>query len=443
MSEANIKIIYREFEKNKELYALRYGKGEARKKDAYFSFTPPERKFTLLQGDGKVMAFHATDAEGNKAKYTLLYLIDVCSKMIVAYTVGTSENTELWLELFDNLLQQYGKWPAEYVTDRHAFTKTDNAAILFGEVENMGGKVEFSINPQAKSICERSNAFLDSIWKEYDSKGNGLLSRSKDARPSQEAQEEFLKPKNWKTPDEMKALALIAVTKYNNTPLESLARMTPKQKFDASEYGNFFNISDADRIRLLRRANIYKVMRGQITIKQGSKKHEFQLPEELQEKYNDCRVEVRHEDLKEGVYLFDIKTGKPICTLDPKTMFPAAVTDRTPEQQKAFNHLKGKKSYSIVKARKTASDRIAEGLMITPDDLELINSYARPKEVVTELELNRDLTRAAKIDGINPDRIPVRERTATVIKTPAKTKETPYTDCNHKITKGVPDDFYE
>jgi hypothetical protein len=422
-----IRNIWSEFGKNADMLTLRYGQKEGKKKMQYASLNDAAHINSQWQADGKTGAHFVRGADGSGERWVVFLVQDNHSRKYVGYAVGKSENTELILEAYEDAVKKTGYWPHELIMDKHSFTRTQNAALLFSEAERMGSTITETTNPQGKAIVERQNQNLDAIWKDYPHYlGGGLTSKNINARPKQEAINEAYKPKNYLVPEQFRAIVMASIHKFNDTPQAVLDGLTPNQKYAQSESKHAFVINEEMRQKLFRAAKVYKVIRGQINIKVGMKLHEYQLPAALYQLYNDRYVEVRHEDLKDGIYLFDTKTGDCIDFVKPKERINGAKADQTPKDIELLNKLAGRKKGTLKKAQK-AQDVMKQTMLNNPEHAAIIDYTLAPKDVVAEVQTNADLTRLAKIEGLDVNKIPIKgTKPVAVTTTTGKTKASPF-----------------
>lgn len=434
MSKSNVKIIFREFENNIELYAARYGAGAAQKQLPYASLRPADDRNTQWQIDGWTMPFW-----GEKFQRYVLYLVrDNHSRKIVGWSIAETENTTMILEALEDAMRGTNVFPAEIVSDKHSFHKTEIAARLRAETERMGAIWIVTINAQRNQLAERYNQYLDAICKDFAGyTGKNVTAKGKDARPSPEALTEMAKPSNWKTAEEIKAIAAYAVLEFNRGKMPALEGLSPNEKYEASENKKCFAISEAERVRLVRPIFAYKVERGQINVKVGAKKHEYQLPADLISKYNNKKLIVAWEDLSQGIYISDPATGEDLGCIAPKRKISGATPDQTEQDKKIINQLTGRANGVTTKARKKVQARIAEGLRDNPEAIELINTHALPKDIRQLAIQDSELKRAMADQGINANLLPIRaKKDAIEMPVVSKTKDSPFatTGTMEKVT---------
>jgi transposase InsO family protein len=423
-SHASVKLYFREFEHNAELYAARYGAAKAQKQLVHATLLGAEHRNTQWQIDGWTMPFW-----GDKFQRYVLYLVrDNHSRKIIGSSIATSENTTLILEGLEDAMRNTGVFPGELVSDKHSFHRTQVAARLKTETERMGAVWTITINAQRNQLAERYNQHLDTLCKEFPGyTGKNMTATGKDARPSAEALTETAKPANWKTEAEIRTIAGYVVKEFNKSPLEPLNGISPNDAYAASEDRKCFLLSETDRLQLLRPVCAYKVQRGQITIKVGMRKHEFQLPAELIGLYNNRLLSVVYEDLEQGIYISDPKSGKELGCIMPKPKIHGAIPDQTDYDRKLINQLTGRTKGTTVQARKTAQAKIAEALKDNPEAIALINHYSMPKDIRALAMQDNELQRAMADQGISRDMLPIRTVKAAMIPMPeSKSKKSPF-----------------
>ena len=426
-SLASVKNYFREFEKNAELYAFRYGAGAAQKQLPYASLLPAEHRNTQWQIDGWTMPFWGAAFQ----RYVLDIVRDNHSRKIIGYSVAESENTTLILEALEDAMRNTGVFPGELVSDKHSFHKTEIAARLKIETERMGAVWTVTVNAQRNQLAERYNQYLDAECKEFAGYlGKNMTATSKDARPSPEALTGYAKTANFKTPEEIKIIADYIVKEFNSKSLDALEGVSPNEKYAASEDKKCFAISENERLTLLRPAENYKVTRGQVTIKVGMKKHEFQLPAALITRYNNKIVAAIWEDLTQGIYISDTGTGEELGCILPKRKTHGAIPDQNDEDRKRLNQLTGRTKGVTTTARKTAQEKIIDALKENPDAIALINHHSLPKDIRALAQKDSELKRAMADQGRKFDLLPIREQRAAAVALPTprqgKGKDSPY-----------------
>lgn len=410
-SLGTVKNYFREFKKNAGDYLLRNGATAAQKIAPYATLIPAQAKNTQWPIDGLVMGFLGP----NYQRYTAVIVRDNHSRKIVGYAMGPRENTAVILEAIRNAMEHTGCIAGEIVSDKHSFHKTEIARDLRAATEKMGVVWTVTVNAQRNSVAERYHQYLNDICSEFEGYlGKGIKSKRESSHISDEERERLGKPANWKTEEEIRAILVYAVDKFNNTPLNALGNRTPNEVYEASEDGKCFKLTAQEQLALVRPVKTYLVRRGQITIYVGKTKHEFQLSADLYDRYNNRELLVVYEDLEQGIYITDPKTGEELGDVRPKRKIHGAVHDQTEADKRYLQQLTGRKNGITVKARKRAQAMIVEGLKQNPEAVELINAAILPKDIRQEAMQNM----ALKLAGINPNLMPIRTANVQRVEVP-------------------------
>lgn len=433
MSLPTVKLVWREFKSNIELRKQRDGYSAMKKVMPYVDRSEVSDSNTLWHIDGYTVPLRAQHGK----RLILVAVMDVFSRKIVGYSVGQSENTVVIMEALNDAVFNTGFLPTELVFDKHSFQQTDIAESFRQGAKAKGVHYTVTTNPQYKAQIERYLQYLNSILKDYPGYlGGGITAKNDSFKISKEQQAELIKPSNWKTNEEVKGIVASAVFSYNNTELDPLNGLSPNQKYCEGKSTRAIAMSEADRVSLFTPVKIYKVTRGEIVVKQGTKKYAYQLPAELFARYNERRVKVICEDPTQGIYVLDLATDEFIASLEPKGKVAAAKADQTADDMR----LLGKhKSYlnDIHKHAKRQIDEIKEALNESPEEVELLMyNHILPKDVRKEAEDNYEISKAIRERGINIHNLPHRDEKPVLMPLTTKAenaKPSIYVDPNHKI----------
>ena len=444
VSERTVSDCFKEdFYNNIELAKIRYGAAYAQKMMPYASLEKAAHRNTQWQQDGWIMPFWGADFQ----RYTLYLIWDNHSRKILSGKVGLKEDTTLVLKTFEDAVRTTGVLPGEAVTDKHSWTKgMEGSRILLG-AEKRGTRVTVTINAQRNQVAERHNRYLDALCEDYEGYlGKNITAKSKDGRPAPEAMEQYRKAGKFKTDSEVAAIAQSIIIKYNHAPLDILDGLSPNEAYDQSESLKAFKLSETEILDLFKPMQQYKVHRGQINIMVGKKKHEFQLSSKLINNYNNREVNVIYEDLTQGIYITDIRTGEELGSIEPKRKIAGAIPDQTPEDIKMLNQQTGRSNGVTIKARKAATRKIESlaGLHKNPEALEIMDKHTLPKDLHQEIAQSAELRRAMADNGIDKDLIPIRTpKNATLTPLVEKTTASPFSK-NTAAPKWVsPDEMNE
>lgn len=392
--------------RNIDTFNSRYGQSEANKKMPHASLHHPKFSNDQWQMDGWNLPFWGK-GEKYTQRYTLVRLIDSSSKKVVGYSIGKSENTELIMEGIRDAVNKTGILPFEILTDNHAFNQTKEAKNLQSLLAKKGTNWIVTQNPQYKSIVERYNKHLDNLCKDYYGYlGEGVRAKSIDALAKPEMIDQYIK--NLLSEQEIIGIAIEIVERYNKT-IQSSGKSS-NELYVQNANPNPIVASMFDRAELLTLQTEMTIRRGQITFFKKLVKHEFQLPASLYQQYNDTTVKVCYEDLREGVYLFNIKTGEAITYLAPKAKINGAKINQTQADIEALNKHAGRTKGIKSQASKELQAIAQKALEIDPDAYLRLNAVTTPKNIVQEMQQDSSLRRIAEAKGLNLRELHVPER---------------------------------
>lgn len=416
--------------KDIEAHAARYGADATQQQMQYATLLSALYINDQWQIDGWNLPFWV-NVKGKAKRFVIFLIWDNHSRKIVGYSVGASENTPLIMKALDDAIQETGFAPYEIVSDMHSFNRTQTAEKLKHGLKMLGVTWTATLNAQGKAIAERYQQYLDALCKDYPQYlGKGITSKSRDARRNPETYKELSKPQNMLTEQQIVAIAAEVVMRYNAKPLAIHGNVSPNEKYSLSSAKNAIPVNTSQRLALINPITEYKVSRGQIVIKQGIVKHEFQLPAHLASKYNNETVQVQYEDLTEGVYLYDANTGEALGSIEPKTKIHGALANQTEEDKLRLLQLNGRKKGVINQtqtAAKTAQKRLQE---TNPEALELIPSYMVDKDIRKEVEESSALRNRVQDMGVMVSALPIKKTSMIGKSTSAKS---PYAPKDHTI----------
>lgn len=388
----------------------RNGVKEATKKMPHVSTHHAQRVNDQWQMDGWTLPFWGEKFQ----RYTVVLVRDSFSKMVIGSAFGKSENTLLIMEALQKAISFTNCLPFEIVTDNHAFNQTKEAAYFKEGIEAYGCKWTVDMNPQRKSIIERYNRHLDGYCRNYYGYlGESIKAKRIDARPKQELIDEYAKPANHLSENEISAIRLAIVNRFN-TDYKSGEGKAPLSLYQNSDKSHCVTLTLFDRVKILTPKTKKLIRRGQISIVIGGMKHEYQLPADLYDKYNDCTVVVRYEDLRESIYLYDFTTDEFISELKNKPKIFGAIANQSETDIRLLNQHKGRLEGIKAKDRKRQQQLLKDALKENPEAVNLINQITVHKDVIREIEQDANLKRQATEEGINPDKLPIRAQKSYV-----------------------------
>ena len=300
---------------------------------------------------------------------TLFWVIDSYSKKVLGSFIDSSENTETILKGLASAVKETGVLPFEIVSDNHSFNQTKEAQDFKERLSKIGVTWTVSMNPRRKSNVERSfRTFGDDFCKnEYGYIGQGIKTRMKNGKPSQEYIDKAVK--NPLTREQIVLIAGRCIEEYNNK-IGSDGK-SPNMRYeeavnDESRKKKSFAVSDLDVLSLFIRRSEAIARRGQITIERGGVKYEYVMNAKQYVKYNNKRFGIRYASFDQ-IYIYDIDTDKCLDCLQRKKYAHGALADQTEDDIKLINKHSGRLR-GIENAIKKEQEKIyKEAVSIDPD----------------------------------------------------------------------------
>lgn len=339
---------------------------------------------------------------------TLFWVIDSYSKKVLGSFIDSSENTETILKGLASAVKETGVLPFEIVSDNHSFNQTKEAQDFKERLSKIGVTWTVSMNPRRKSNVERSfRTFGDDFCKnEYGYIGQGIKTRMKNGKPSQEYIDKAVK--NPLTREQIVLIAGRCIEEYNNK-IGSDGK-SPNMRYeeavnDESRKKKSFAVSDLDVLSLFIRRSEAIARRGQITIERGGVKYEYVMNAKQYVKYNNKRFGIRYASFDQ-IYIYDIDTDKFLDCLQRKKYAHGALADQTEDDIKLINKHSGRLR-GIENAIKKEQEKIyKEAVSIDPDAAYIMNPLLTPKADFEEYKRNGNLMRFADRHGIRPEDVP-------------------------------------
>jgi len=370
--------------------------------------------------------------------YNLFAVLDAHSRRIIGYDIAESENTENILKGLERAVETTGILPYEIVADNHSFNKTKEAGNLKADTESLGVTWTIDSNPRRKAILERAFRTLgDKFFKKrYGYIGQGIKTKIKKGITQQELRDIYTKPDNFLTIEQIKLIVIEVIAAYNDTIRPSL-QDTPNNRYAKSEQPNAIQIDMFERISLFNRKSEHKIRHGQIRIKRGQHEYEYQLPAEYSARYNGETVGVRYADFDE-IYLYDLETNKPICSVTQKVGAHGALANQTDADKTLFIKNSGRMKGINSKRYKAKESIFSPQNTISPDAN--LNVLLSPKDAVEKVKQSQALRNEALNHGINADMVtplPFVDEVIDSSMKPRKPKENkhPFAPKNNEIRK--------
>ena len=262
-----------EWLKNTEVYKNRYGQNQLTRIMPFASLKCATYIHAQWQVDGYTLPFW----EDKFHRSVLVFVIDNCSKKILGYSIGDSEDSLVIKDALRKAVYNTGVLPNELVMDNHSFTKTQSAFNFERLLEKMGARLTKTSNPRAKIYVERYNQYLSSNFKKYAGYlGQSIRSKSIETIASDELRAEYAK--NFKTKNEVIAMSISVIESYNNEPIKE---KSPNQLYDENPHPHPIILSQYHKAEMLPNQQLKQIRNGQISIMRGVEKFEYQLSADL------------------------------------------------------------------------------------------------------------------------------------------------------------------
>ena len=378
------------------VYNERYGNDDlVSNKMPYAGILKAEKSNEQWQIDGWRLPFYM---DGWRT-LTLFIVLDAYSRKVVGYYVGETENTDVILKALENAVQNTGVLPCEIVSDNHSFNQTKEAENFKDIIASKGCTWTVTSNPRYKSLVERFfNTFGTCFCKDKRGYvGEGIRSRRKNARTTQEELDKYTKAGKFYSLDELKTLACAIVEEYNTTGTNR--KESPETRYNKA-LQNGLALQEADKLQIFNRRNELTVRRGQIDITRGGKVYEYQLNAKYFTKLNNKKVAVRYFDYN-VLYVYDLKTDEFICTVVPKEYAHSAKVNQTQSDIDILNKQKGRIE-GIKAIYKRKKERIKEeAFNVDPYACEAMNVRLTDKSVLERMKQNGRIQLEASRLGVD------------------------------------------
>lgn len=388
-----------------QCYSLRNGASDFHyNQKPYMGLIPAQNANSQWQIDGWRLPFYMK----GWLTLSLFWVIDVYSGKVLGTFIDSSENTETILRGLENAVSTTKVLPFEIVSDNHSFNQTKEADHLKTALERIGVHWTVSMNPRRKSQVERSfRTFGDDFCKdEYGYMGQGVKSKMKSGRPTQEMIDKAVK--NPLTREQIVLIAGRCIEEYNNA--KGKDGKSPNERYqeavnDTSRIKKSFNVTEMEAAQLFIRRSEAKASRGQIVIGRGGTKYAFELNSKQHNRLNNKTFGIRYVTFDE-IYLFDLKTDEYIDTVQRKKYAHSALSDQTEEDTKLMYKHKGRLNGIDNEARKERDRIHREAINIDPDAAYVMNPLLTPKATFEEYKSNGALADFAARHGIRPEDVP-------------------------------------
>lgn len=385
--------------------------------------------------DGTKLQFALKDEDDKPIYMTLMTVIDNFSRRIMGYALGKSENVDLAMKALKMaILASIYRLPDQLIYDGGSAFKGDFKDRALTYASSLGVGLIKAKLPTTKGIIERSFKTLQStVFNKYIGYiGEGIRSKSPNARPNEDLLMLLRKPEYLRNVDQIRSLLDEMIHTYNHqsllenglSPAELYREKPPKHSIKISPHQLSYMLD----VKMTRKAS-----RSTVTIKTDYERVFSTYEAELMLKTNNSNVDVYFApaDDKEA-FIFKEGTDEFLGKYQLRTRVRMARATRTKADIEGLvSHLKKKKK--ALKDIKDKSEQIRKSVEERHGEIpiELINHRLDDKETMAYRELSEimgvDENPIEEIDRFNfKNHVPSNRKGKTGRKTkgrnPFKTK---------------------
>jgi hypothetical protein len=370
-------------------------------------------------------------------RLNLFVLRDAYSGKITGFDLSESEDRFNVIEALKLHVRLHGHLPAELVHDNFSATKTDEFKDLRQKLTDKGVIVRAAKvgNAQDKGEIERYfGTFQSRFQRLIDGYlGEGIKSRRKNGRISEEFIKKHTKENGHYGYDEMQKIIVELIAMYNNSCISDKYGKTPNELYSESEKPYVKTVDVLDFAKIFWFTKCLKVNRSLIVNEVRKLKYIYEIwKDEHKLLLNGKQVRVYYElDDASEIHVFTLE-GEFVCTCKQKVQVHEAAVDRQEGEEltiiKHEAHNNTLKQHIDQKARK----RIELAEEYTQTDYEAVIPYTMEKMKLNHAESQTLINTYFNSKGLNTGDIKEYEPISP---------DTPYhnseTSNNNKKGKGI------
>ncbi|MEO9484018.1 MAG: transposase family protein [Ekhidna sp.] len=275
--------------------------------EPYIRRQKPKYKFQVVEADGTRFQIPYYEEGSEYPKFLILYvIIDVFSSMILGYSIGKREDTQLVLDAFHMMLKVHSYMPACVIVDKSSSHQSND----FQEFRDLSNKYFGTLwrehlpdFPNAKGTVENFNFNLNVqiVRNHPDYLGLSMHAKSKDHVLRRDKYQTITKKKKkLLSEDRLRHLISTIINKWNCTITKE---KSPEQKHNLGEILDAKTINEEQIARLCWSSVDKKVRRSRII--QNNKEYAIDKNQN-RAKWNGSVIQVfYHSNHPEHVFLFD------------------------------------------------------------------------------------------------------------------------------------------
>lgn len=248
-------------------------------------------------------------------------VIDAYSRMVMGFAIDDKECPDLYTKALKTAFGRSHLLPAEILRDNYkGFTQDSGLTDLIDQTKKMGvrWRAHKVGNPRDKGIVERFFGVFNTVFckKIVGYTGEGIKSRSINARPSPEHMKLFRELKLLKNKDQIITRITEDIHRYNQHGINK-NEIPPIEKFKSKETRNAIDITSEQYVLIFYKKKTLKVNRSTVCIHLDGCPYFYQLSEvEHILQYNRTCIQLRYDPAAmETIHLFTVEDSKHITML--------------------------------------------------------------------------------------------------------------------------------
>lgn len=413
-----------------------YRKGREYRKNyiqPYHDRIKPENPGDVFCIDGTKFQFEYLSEEGSIENITLCPTFDGHSKMILAYTYGQSENTDLILGSLRKAIAEAGYIPPEIIYDNHPSTKSEKFKYFENALDSIGCifRKIFKGNPN-DNLAERNFLTFQTCvcQKEYGYIGPGIKSIQKHGKPTYNTLKEYRKKKNLRKRSELISLLEKLIDKYNKEMVLNSISNTPQRCYNSKLPINTIKLQNWHLPLLYWHKTHFTLKKSKIIVQYKGRKFKYEnFSPKILLKQSLKRLDVRFNPLNTNqIYIYE--GFKFIGVLEKSIESHMAQVNQSEvdvANRKKFKSKKHKLIYDISKKNKDERKLVDTTFgKAAIKDLTLIKEPVKPDTKVKYLykpQIKKDKKGLRDFDTIEPIKKRQKESKKTAFKKIIKLKQ--------------------
>lgn len=363
-------------------------------------FVAPSFEGSVWHVDGTRFQFYYKTEISKFNSLTLYVVLDGCSKKIIGYSSGESENTEITLQAIKMACESTGYLPRELISDNSKVfeSKVFERIISNAKLWGVNWRQEYGFNPRDNSQVERFfGVFQESFCKKYDGYlGDGIKSRNIYGKPSPEEKKKHLATKNLKTKEELQSFLAELIEEYNiSKHREGIVKKDVFSKeMQSKKKCTPILLNEVKNAMLFWNEKIITVDNSSIVFFISKEKFVYNVYDEgFTLRYNGMKIRIRY-NLKDmsNILLFNFNNDEFICSAKRFPNISKSSYERDEMQNiDLHKHITAKRETKqrIAKKNKAIQEKRKQNVELLPPEITLYMPTSKIQGEETEKELLR------------------------------------------------------